>query len=104
MQPKELQRQLKSKTPPVVVDVRSGMEFRMGHIPGALHLPLWRVLLRMTGKLPADKSRPLVLYCESGARAQLVGSLLAKRGYARIQYLDGDMAAWRNAGLPLERP
>lgn len=103
MQPKELQKQLKSKTPPVVVDTRSGMEYRMGHVPGALLLPLWKVLFRMTGALPKDKQTPLVLYCESGARAELVGSMLVKRGYTRVQYLDGDMAGWRQAGLPLEK-
>ena len=103
MQPKELQKQLKSKTPPTVVDVRSAMEFRMGHIPGALLLPIWKVLFRMTGSLPKDKQTPLVLYCESGTRAEMVGSMLAKRGYSRIAYLDGDMPGWRQAGLPLEK-
>jgi len=103
MNAKELLKQLKSKTPPTVLDVRSGMEFRMGHIPGARHLPFWKVLFRLTGSLPQDKSVPLVLLCESGARAELVGSLLAKRGYSRISYLDGDMSGWRRAGLPLEK-
>ena len=99
----ELNKKLKSKTPPVVVDTRSGMEYRMGHIPGALLLPIWKVLFRMTGALPKDKQTPLVLYCESGARAEMVGSMLAKRGYSRISYLDGDMPGWRQAGLPLEK-
>lgn len=103
MQAKDLMKQLKGKNPPVVVDTRSGMEYRMGHIPGALHLPLWKTLFRMLGILPLDKSRQLVLYCESGARAELVGSLLSKRGYSRISYLDGDMPGWRRAGLALEK-
>lgn len=103
MHAKELQKQLKSKTPPLVLDVRSAMEYRMGHIPGARHLPFWKVLFRLTGKLLQDTGTPLVLYCESGARAELVGSMLAKRGFAKISYLDGDMAAWRQAGLPLEK-
>mgnify|MGYP000865830358 CR=1 FL=1 len=102
MQPKELLKQLKGKQPPMVVDVRSGMEYRAGHLPGALHLPLWKVLFRMTGVLPQDKARQLVLYCESGPRADLVGSMLAKRGYL-VRYLDGDMAGWRKSGLPLEK-
>ena len=37
MQCQELAKRLKSKNPPVVVDVRTGFEFRKGHIPGALH-------------------------------------------------------------------
>ena len=103
MQPKELQKQLKSKTPPLVVDVRSGMEYRMGHIPGALHLPLWKLMFRLNGGLPRDTSAPLVVVCESGGRSQLAGELLRKRGYLAIGYLDGDMAGWRRAGLTLEK-
>lgn len=103
MKPKELQKQLKSKSAPMVLDVRSAMEYRMGHIPGALLLPFWKVLFRLTGMLPKDKQVQLVLYCESGARAEVVGSMLAKRGYSRIAYLDGDMPGWRQAGLSLEK-
>lgn len=102
MTAKELQKQLKSKTPPTVLDVRSGMEYRMGHIPGARYLSFWKVMFRLTGSLPKDMSAPLVIYCESGPRAEMVGSLLSRRGYSRISYLDGDMAGWRRDGLPLE--
>lgn len=103
MTAKELQKQQKSKTPPTVLDVRSGTEYRMGHIPGARYLSFWKVLFRLTRSLPQDKSAPLVIYCETGPRAEMVGSLLSKRGYSRISYLDGDMAGWRRAGLPLEK-
>jgi rhodanese-related sulfurtransferase len=103
MKPQELQKLLKSKTPPTVLDVRSGMEYRMGHVPGALLLPFWKVIFRLTGSLPKDKQTQLVLYCESGARAEMVGSMLAKRGYSRIAYLDGDMPGWRQAKLPIEK-
>jgi rhodanese-related sulfurtransferase len=102
MNPKELQKQLKSKNPPTVLDVRSFSEYRLGHIPGAQYLSFWKVIFRLSGSLPKDKTALLVLLCESGPRAELVGSMLSKRGYTRIVYLDGDMAGWRRAGLPLE--
>jgi rhodanese-related sulfurtransferase len=103
MQPKELLKQLKAKSPPTLLDVRSGSEYRMGHIPGAQFMSFWKVIFRLTGALPKDKSEPLVIYCESGPRAEMVGALLSKRGFSRISYLDGDMAGWRRAGLPLEK-
>jgi len=103
MQPKELQKLLKSKTPPVVVDVRSAMEFRMGHIPGARHLPLWKIMFRLLSTLPKEKGTALVVVCESGARSQLAGEMLRKRGFSQISFLDGDMAGWRVAGLPLDK-
>jgi rhodanese-related sulfurtransferase len=100
---KELQKQLKSKKPPMVFDVRSFTEYRMGHIPGAHYLSFWKVVFRLRGSLPKDKTTPLVLLCESGPRAELAGSMLSKRGYTSIAYLDGDMAGWRRSGLPLEK-
>lgn len=102
MNPRDLAQRLKQSAAPLVVDVRSGFEFRAGHIPGALHAPFWKVLLRLA-RLPQDRRTPLVVACEHGPRAQLVAGLLRGRGYADVQLLAGHMAQWRRAGLPLER-
>lgn len=102
MQAKELMRRLKSKTPPTVVDVRSKIEFRGGHIPGAKHVPMWKVLFRLA-KLPSDKNSELVLMCEHGPRAQMVQGLLARRGYLNLTLLDGHMKGWRRAGLKTDK-
>ena len=102
MQAKELAKKIKSNTAPSVLDVRSGFEFRSGHIPGALHTPAWRILLRLS-PLPKDKKTPLVVTCEHGPRAQLAVSLLKLAGYPDIELLDGHMAGWRRGGLPLEK-
>lgn len=100
MQAKELALLLKAGKAPCIVDVRSGGEYASGHIPGAVHLPLWAVLLRSSG-LPADKDAPLVVLCEMGPRAQLAQSLLGLKGRRRSELLDGHMSGWRRAGLPL---
>jgi hydroxyacylglutathione hydrolase len=100
MQAKELARLLKAGTAPCIVDVRSGGEYASGHIPGAVHLPLWAVLLRSRG-LPADKNALLVVLCEMGPRAQLAQSLLGLKGRRNVKLLAGHMAGWRRAGLPL---
>ena len=102
MQAKELARRLKSKNPPAVIDVRTGIEFNRGHIPGAIHAPTWRILLFMA-PLPSDKSREMVLTCEHGPRAQIVKGILGVLGYRQMDLLDGHMHGWRNAGLPQEK-
>ncbi|ORJ59074.1 rhodanese-like domain-containing protein [Geothermobacter hydrogeniphilus] len=43
MKSEDLAKQLGRVDAPLVVDVRSGFEYRGGHIPGALHMPFWRV-------------------------------------------------------------
>lgn len=101
MQPNELLKQIKAKTPPVIIDVRTGFEFRAGHIPGAMHSPTWKILLRLS-QLPSDKSAAMVVTCEHGPRARIAKSLLRIFGYQSVSLLEGHMAAWRNAGLPQE--
>lgn len=102
MQPQDLLKQMKSKQPPTVLDVRSGFEFRSGHIPGAIHSPALKILLRLA-RIPSDKNVELVVTCEHGPRAQLAKGLLGFIGYRNITLLDGHMSAWRHAGRPLEK-
>ena len=101
MQPQELLKRIKSKQPPTILDVRSGVEFRSGHIPGAIHAPAWKILLRLA-RIPSDRNAELIVTCELGPRAQLAKGLLGAFGYRHVVLLSGHMAAWRRAGGPLE--
>jgi len=102
MQPQELQKRLKSKQSPTVLDVRSSFEFNNGHISGAVHAPTWKILLRLA-RLPSDKSAELVVTCEHGPRAQLAKGLLGAFGYQNVVLLNGHMASWRQAGRSQEK-
>jgi len=102
MLPQELLKRMKSKQPPTVLDVRSAFEFRSGHIPGALHSPVFKILFRMA-RIPSDKNTELVVTCEHGPRAQIAKSLLGILGYRNITLLEGHMSAWRQAGRPQEK-
>ena len=98
----DLAKMLNFKQPPCILDVRSVMEYRAGHVPGALHSPSWRLLLRLV-PLPREKEATLVVTCEHGPRAQIAKALLGLAGYRNVVLLDGHMAGWRRAGLPMER-
>jgi rhodanese-related sulfurtransferase len=87
---------------PAILDVRSPDEFAAGRVPGAVNVPFRSVLGNSTG-VRAQKSETLVVYCGHGPRAWLAGAALRLRGYKRITYLRGHMAAWRRAGLREER-
>ena len=52
-------------------------------------------------KLP-DKDSPIVLYCRSGRMSTIAAKALVAQGYTRVFELNGGMAAWEQAGLPLE--
>ena len=102
MQGSELAERIKSNRPPVVIDTRSKIEFQRGHIPGAIHAPLLKVLLGRA-RLPEDKNSEMVITCEHGPRAMLAKRLLAAYGYCNLTLLEGHMLGWRTARLPLEK-
>jgi rhodanese-related sulfurtransferase len=57
--PEELSKQIKSESPPLVIDVRDDADYKAGHIPGALPIP-WDQLRRRLEEIPQD--RPVVGY------------------------------------------
>ncbi|GAA1656806.1 ArsR/SmtB family transcription factor [Fodinicola feengrottensis] len=82
-----------------VLDVRPGVEYQAGHIPGALNIPLHELADRLD-ELPADQE--IVAYCR-GAYCVLshdATRLLAGRGY-RARVLADGMLEWRLAGHPV---
>lgn len=103
MQPAVLAGRIKRGQSPLVVDVRTGFEFKAGHIPGALHAPTWKIMLRLI-PLPSDRQTEMVVLCEHGPRAVIAKGLLGLLGYVNIVLLAGHMAAWRRLALPMEKP
>ena len=63
----------------VLLDVRTPEEYRSGHIPKAVNLPLDRL---STGKLPAKK--PVFVYCLSGGRSSQACAWLKRQGFEAI--------------------
>src|SRR5512146_423116 len=102
MQPQELAKRIAADQAPAVVDVRTGFEFRAGHIKGAIHAPLWKILLGLAA-LPPDRSGELVVLCELGPRAGMAKVVLGLLGYRNVSLLAGHMAGWRRAGLHQEK-
>lgn len=99
--PAEVAQQIKDpKAAPFLLDVRTGEEFAEGHVPGAKNVPVGALPARLA-EVPKD--RPVVVYCQSGGRATLAARLLRDRGYADVSEMQGSMAAWRAAALPIEK-
>jgi len=85
-------------TPYQVLDVRERSEWRDGHIPGAVSMPLSELQQR-AGTLSA--SRPLLVHCAHEFRSTIAGSLLQRAGF-EVSHLIGGFDAWRQAGKPVE--
>jgi hydroxyacylglutathione hydrolase len=85
----------------VVVDVRSEAEWKQGHIPSAIHVPLGYLTDRL-GSIPADQT--VVVQCQAGARSAIAASVLRKAGRTNVVNLTGGFASWEGAGLPVRVP
>ncbi|NTV15083.1 MAG: rhodanese-like domain-containing protein [Desulfobulbaceae bacterium] len=86
---------------PALVDVRGGGEYRDGHLPGAVNIPVQSLPFRMAEVPLPDRRQPVVVYCAHGPRAGLAGFFLRLAGFAQVSHLRGDIRSWRAAGLPL---
>ena len=66
-----------------VIDVRSEGEFKGGHLPGAVNIPLGR-LRDDIARVAPDKDQPLLLHCLSGTRSGMGKAQLKKLGYRNV--------------------
>ena len=72
----------------LLVDLRNPAEYSGGHIPGSLNFAMSRILQEAEAEFP-DKSQPLYVYCQSGARSARAGKLLDLLGYESVTDLGG---------------
>ncbi len=90
----ELQQELISAQPPLVLDVREPYEWRQVHIPFALHIPMNDVPQRLA-ELP--QTRAIVVICAHGSRSYDVAGYLIEQGYPASS-LVGGITQWARAG------
>ena len=86
----------------VVLDVREPAEYEGGRVPNAIHIPLGQLATR-TAELGKMSASPIVVYCARGGRTRSADALLKKQGFKDIYHLNGGFAAWKSAGLPVEK-
>jgi rhodanese-related sulfurtransferase len=83
-----------------VLDVREDSEFRGGHVPGAIHVPVKRLPDRV-GRLKRDK--PYAVICASGSRSRGATSFLLDHGFEGAVSVRGGTGAWARSGRPIVR-
>ncbi len=76
------------KTPgAVLLDVRSPGEYRQGHIPGSVNVPV-NEIGQISEQVP-QKETPLFVYCLSGSRSSRAVRLLKQQGYTEVNNIGG---------------
>ncbi|MBC9731833.1 rhodanese-like domain-containing protein [Nocardioides marmotae] len=83
----------------VVIDVREPDEYREGHLPGAINIPMSRLTARLD---ELDPSRPVHVVCASGNRSSAMTDVLTAAGFDAVN-VAGGTAAWVRSGRPTEK-
>lgn len=83
----------------VLLDVREDDEWELGHAPGALHIPLADLPVRLE---EIDLDAEVYVVCRQGGRSLGAVQYLNRIGYEAFQ-VHGGMVAWQQQGLPLVR-
>ena len=102
IQSKQLNDAIQSGKSITLLDVRTAAEYGEIHIPGSVLMPLDRLEPELVSDSVAQ-NRECVLICHSGKRAELACQKLQAAGCENLRVLDGGVAAWESAGLPLAR-
>ncbi len=79
-----------------IIDVRGPDEWRRGHLPGALHIPLASLPERL-GEL--NPSARIVLQCMGGGRSAIATSFLVAHGIPNATNMDGGYESWVKSGF-----
>ena len=88
----------------VVLDVGEPSEFKKGHIPKAINIPVSQ-LKNDLGQLEKyrTKDTPIVVSSRGNQHANRAAIILRKNNFSNLYTLDGGLVSWEKENLPLER-
>ena len=70
----------------ILLDVRTGEEYSMGHIPGFVNIPVDELRERLE---ELDRSKPVYAICQSGLRSYIACRILEGRGFTCCNFAGG---------------
>lgn len=94
--------QLMNNEDVVLLDVREPAEAVGGKIGKAIQIPSSSMSQRI-GELEKHKAKTLLVYDKTGARSGIACKELSKHGFEKVYSLNGGLAAWQEAHLPLTK-
>jgi len=99
LRPAELTHLINSENA-LVIDLSASNDFEKGHIAGSRNV-LPSAFDPESKLLAGAKSQPVVLVCRTGQASGTAANRLKKAGFEKVYVLEGGIAAWQQADLPL---
>jgi rhodanese-related sulfurtransferase len=78
----------------IILDVRTNMEYNLGHYPNAKHIPITQLQERAVSELP-DRTARILVYCNTGQRSRKASEILLPLGYKNVHYIAGPYTSLR---------
>lgn len=94
--------QLINREDALVVDVSASNDYERGHIVGSKHVAMSQFDPE-NKQLAKVKDMPVAIVCRTGMQSAQAAKRLQKAGFTKVHWLDGGIAAWQQADLPLAR-
>jgi NADPH-dependent 2,4-dienoyl-CoA reductase/sulfur reductase-like enzyme/rhodanese-related sulfurtransferase len=83
----------------VLVDVRTGEEYKNGHVAGAINIPVDELREKLSS---LDKSKTIVEYCQVGLRGHVADRILSQNGF-KVYNVTGGYKSAVLMELPMEK-
>lgn len=74
-----------------IIDVRGASEFKNGHIEGAENMFVGKLMDNLD---KVSKDKPVIVHCQSGARAAIAYSILSANGFDNVENYAGGWVDW----------
>jgi sulfur-carrier protein adenylyltransferase/sulfurtransferase len=88
---KQLNDQINSDSPPIIIDIREPDELKFSSILSAIHIPM----NELNEKIPQySRDDKLVIMCRSGMRSSSITRALINAGYKNVKNLSGGINEW----------
>ncbi len=85
---------------PLILDVRTVREYKMGHVKDAILIPV-QELQKRAGEISRYKHDDILIYCATGNRSTVASKILIDRGFKRIYNLRNGFYDWDAKGNPI---
>jgi rhodanese-related sulfurtransferase len=86
----------------LVVDLSAPADYEKGHVIGSRSVAISQFDPE-NKQLAKARELPVALVCRNGMTSATAAKRLSKAGFTQVYWLDGGIAAWQQADLPLAR-
>lgn len=91
-----------SREKPFILDVRTPAEFKRGHLPNAVLIPV-QELQRRSAELSTYREKDILIYCATGNRSTVASKILLDEGFTRITNMRYGIVDWQQKKYPVTR-